>query len=352
VDIIGRLKTIKDGLYSTGAKVVSSNETTYKLDVSSLTVNAGIALIVIGDCIARNGSITLGDGATLTVYGNCYIHKGSLVGTTGAFLIYGDLFVGNGNVTTTTAFNGIYGNIRATGITVSGTGGITVIGDIKGNVTISSTGLVSGTAFTGNLINDNGGTFTAYGNSVFYSFSNNNAASTANLFGGTVTYFSYVNTGTVATRNLMVKQLFSIDYWSIPQLSVAIPAGAASQALPNVVVASLPLYSTVVMAKTMIKFRSLSNAGAANKLNGAQHIQIQKGGAGGYADAISLIDDQLTVAAAAVDAPGDVIMGDHDVVAKVSASDTYNFQWTDANADVANLTLNDVQVGIRIWYRV
>ena len=148
------------------------------------------------------------------------------------------------------------------------------------------------------------------------------------------------------------RQLFSVDYWSVPQLSVVVPAGAASQALPNVVVASLPAGAVVVIAKSMLKFRCLQNANAANKLSGAQHIQIQKDGAGGYADAISLIDDQLTIAAAAVDAPGDVFMGDHNVVAKVDANATYNFQWTSANADVAGLTLTDVQTGIRIWYSI
>lgn len=148
------------------------------------------------------------------------------------------------------------------------------------------------------------------------------------------------------------RQLFSVDYWSVPQLSVVVPAGAANQAMPDVVVAAIPAGATVVKATPMFKFRSVTNAGAANKLNGAQHIQIQKGGAGGYADAISLIDDQFTIAAATVDAPGDVVIGDHNVVAKVDGNATYNFQWTSANADVAGLTFNDVQTGLRVWYSV
>ena len=148
------------------------------------------------------------------------------------------------------------------------------------------------------------------------------------------------------------RQLFSMDFWSVPQLSVIIPAGAANQALPDVVVTDLPAGMTVVAAKAMFKFRSISNAGAANKLSGSQHIQIQKNGVGGYADAISLVDDQFTIAAATVDAPGDVVIGDHNVVAKVDGSATYNLQWTSANADVAGLTFNDVQMGLRIWYSV
>ena len=161
-----------------------------------------------------------------------------------------------------------------------------------------------------------------------------------------------LNADAVLIKASQARQLFSLDYWSEPQLSVVIPAAAANQALPDVVMSVLPAGATVVKANGMIKFRSLTNAGAANKLFGAQHIQIQKGGAGGYADCISLIDDQFTVAAAAVDTPGDVVIGDHNVVAKVDANATYNFQWTSAVADVAGLTFNDVQMGLRIWYSV
>jgi hypothetical protein len=148
------------------------------------------------------------------------------------------------------------------------------------------------------------------------------------------------------------RQLFCLDCWSLPQTSVVIPDSAANQALPDVVVAGIPSGATVVTAKAILTYDSKDNAGAANKLNGAQHIQIQKGGSGGYADAISLIDDQFPVAAAAVDAPGGVVMGDHNVVAKVDGDATYNFQWTSALADVAGLTLKNLQIGLKIWYSV
>jgi hypothetical protein len=133
---------------------------------------------------------------------------------------------------------------------------------------------------------------------------------------------------------------------------VVVPAAPATQALPDVVVAALPSGITTVRATVVFMFRSITNAGAVNMLDGAQHIQIQAGGAGGYADAISLITDQFTVAAAAVDAPGDIVIGDHNVVAKVTQNATYNFQWTDAHADVAGLTFNDVQMGLRVWYSI
>lgn len=145
--------------------------------------------------------------------------------------------------------------------------------------------------------------------------------------------------------------LFSIDYWSVPKVSVVVPIAAASQALPDVVVAALPAGMVVVKATAMFKFRMLGNAGVANKLTNAQHIQIQKDGAGGFADAISLVDDQFGIGAATREG-GDVVVGDHNVVAKVDADATYNFQWTDAIADVAALTFYDVQTGLRIWYSI
>ena len=153
----------------------------------------------------------------------------------------------------------------------------------------------------------------------------------------------------LASRN---RELYSVDYWSIPKLSVVIPSVAADQTLPDVVVADLPAGITVVKATAIFKARSISNAGAANKLSGAQQIQIQAGGAGGFVDAIDFVDDQFTVAAAAVDAPGDVVIGLINVVAKVTGNATYNFQWDEAVADVANLTFNDVQIGLRVWYSV
>ena len=111
-----------------------------------------------------------------------------------------------------------------------------------------------------------------------------------------------------------------------------------------------PAGVTVVKATAMFKFRMLDNAGAANKLNGAQHIQVKKG-AGAFADAISLVADQFGIGEATREG-GDIVIGDHNLVATVDEDETYGFQWTAANADIAGLTFNDVQVGLRIWYSV
>jgi len=146
--------------------------------------------------------------------------------------------------------------------------------------------------------------------------------------------------------------LCSMDFWSIPQTSVVLEVAPATETLPDVVVTGLPVGAVVVKATAMFKFRMLGNTGAANALDGDQHIGIQKA-AGAFVTAISLVDNQFTIGAATREG-GDVIIGDHNVVATcpVDVDATYGFEWTNAHADVADLTFYDLQVGLRIWYSV
>ncbi len=57
------------------------------------------------------------------------------------------------------------------------------------------------------------------------------------------------------------------------------------------------------------------------------------------------------VIAASTREGGDVFIGDIDVKATVDGDDTYNFQIDEAVADLASIEFNDVQVGLRIWFR-
>ncbi len=143
----------------------------------------------------------------------------------------------------------------------------------------------------------------------------------------------------------------SMDFWSAFQEEVAVSNVAGNVALPNVVVA-LPAGAVPTKAIAFLKARMVENTNvAANKLSGAQNIQIRKNGAGSYVTALSLVDDLFTLAASTREA-FDVMMGNNDIVAKVDGDGTYNFQWTLAVADVANLQLNDVQTGLRVWFRL
>lgn len=148
------------------------------------------------------------------------------------------------------------------------------------------------------------------------------------------------------------RQLYCVDFWSPSQEEVAITNGAGDKALPSVVVAGIPTGATFVRSVAMFKYRVIENTNvAANKLSGAQDIQVNDSAAAGWVDAINFVDDEFGIAASTIQG-GDVFIGDENIVARVDGNDTYSFQWDEAVADVANLQFNDVQCGLRIWYSV
>lgn len=148
------------------------------------------------------------------------------------------------------------------------------------------------------------------------------------------------------------RQLFSMDFWSVPQEEVAVTAVAGDKALPDVTVSDLPAGAVVVKATAMFKFRIVENTNvAANSLSGAQEIQVRTDAPGAWTDAINFVAAQFGLAASTREG-GDVVIGAIDVAGTVAANDTYNFQWDEAIAAQANLQFNDVQVGLRIWYSV
>jgi hypothetical protein len=153
-------------------------------------------------------------------------------------------------------------------------------------------------------------------------------------------------------EDLTTKQFHVVDFWSVPQEEVAVPAVAADQALPDVTVAGLPSGAIVARAIVLFKFRMIENTNAgANKLSGAQEIQVRDDTPGAWTDAVNFVDDQFGIAGSTREG-GDVVIGAIDVSATVDGNDTYNFQWDEAVADLASLNFNDVQMGLRMWYRL
>jgi hypothetical protein len=143
-----------------------------------------------------------------------------------------------------------------------------------------------------------------------------------------------------------------MDFWSNPQEEASIGSGAADLPLPSVVVAGIPSGSTFVRAVCMLKMRALENthASTTNKLNGNQYVQVKESAAGSYTNCILLVDDLWTVVAATREG-GDLVIGNTDVKAEVDANDTYAFQIDESKADVSSLNLNDVQTGIRVYFK-
>jgi len=144
------------------------------------------------------------------------------------------------------------------------------------------------------------------------------------------------------------RQLFTMDFWSLPQEEVAVVQAAGDKGLPSVSVADLPGGATIVRAIAMFKFRMVENHTYAgeNKLDGAQEIQVA-----GSVNAINFVDTQFTIAETTREG-GDVVMGLIDIATTVSANGAYAFHWDLAKALQTGIKFNDVQMGIRIWYSV
>lgn len=154
-----------------------------------------------------------------------------------------------------------------------------------------------------------------------------------------------------AIENNLARATRFLDFWSVSQECVIIPAAAADQSLPSVVVSGLPSDCTILRVVAMFKFRKVENTNAAaNALSGAQEIQVNDAAATGWLDAINFIDNQFTIPATTPEG-GDVVIGAVDIKVIVDGDDTYSFQWDEAVADLATIEFNDIQMGLRVWFR-
>lgn len=102
-----------------------------------------------------------------------------------------------------------------------------------------------------------------------------------------------------------------------------------------------------------MKFRAIENIHAtlANEIEAtAQDIEVKESGAGTFTDAIDITQGAYKIAAATREG-GDVLIGDIDVKAEVDGDGTYAFQWKSAEATQISLNFNDVQMGLRAYFR-
>ena len=139
-------------------------------------------------------------------------------------------------------------------------------------------------------------------------------------------------------------------FWSAPQISVTADTTHTDAVLPSVVLPNIA--GTITHAYAGFKFRMIQNTNAgANKLSGAQEIQVKENAAGTFTDCINFVDDQFGVAASTREG-GDVCMGNIDVVAEVAAfNKTYAFQWDEPLTDQSSLIFYDVQSFLIVtWY--
>lgn len=151
------------------------------------------------------------------------------------------------------------------------------------------------------------------------------------------------------------REVHRMDFWSDLVATVTVTATAADISLPNVTVEDIPAGATVLRAEVMMKFRTIKDTSTAdNKLDdggGATTpaIQVRADTPGTYIDGIKVVDSTLAVVASTIEG-GDFWIGNIDVSSEVDGNDTYNLQWDDAEADGNNLILNDVMVGLRVYW--
>ena len=142
-----------------------------------------------------------------------------------------------------------------------------------------------------------------------------------------------------------------MDFFSDTQATVTITNAAQDLSLPDVVV-SLPTEGSIIRVIPLLKVRAMEDTSAvANSLSGAQNLRAKLStGTWGQDDvaAINLVNGQFAVAASTKEA-GDLVLGDIDIRAVVSAEGTYNFRLENAIAVGSNLVLHDVLVGLRVY---
>jgi hypothetical protein len=157
----------------------------------------------------------------------------------------------------------------------------------------------------------------------------------------------------INTNKLVNESLFELELWSAIAPQVVIPAVAADQALPPIVIASIPAGATLKRAIMMIRWRTTENTnGAANALSGAQNIQAKKDVGGAYITAFAFAGGCIAVPITTREG-GMSIMGTSDITAQVPANGAQmDFKWTLALAAHASLNLNDVQMGLQLVYAV
>lgn len=156
-----------------------------------------------------------------------------------------------------------------------------------------------------------------------------------------------------ASMTLERSKLAILDLWSGHAPQVVVSTVAGDKALPSITIAGIPAGAVIQRAVMMLKFRYLENTNAAvNSLSGSQVIQAQKHVGGAWLTGIALAGGELAIGASALGS-GDIMMGGNDIKDQVPANGgVMDFKWTSALAAQNNLNINDVQVGIRIFFNI
>jgi len=146
--------------------------------------------------------------------------------------------------------------------------------------------------------------------------------------------------------------LESIDLWAeiLPQVQLGM--APSNQFLGQIMISGLPEGVAIVRAVVMVKYRLVENTNAAeNYLDGDQNIEAMLTPEGELTLALTLLDQIIRVPASTREA-GDVLMGTEDISSQITGNgDVLAIQWTQSLAAQDSLNFQDVQAGLRIWFK-
>jgi len=129
---------------------------------------------------------------------------------------------------------------------------------------------------------------------------------------------------------------------------ITVTGTAGSQTIKsNFSISLIPAGVTIDYVHIYVFSQVIENTNAsANKVNGAQNVQVQKTVGGAWTNCISILDDALRVPGTATVNPARdmarLLGAPIDCKAEVSGNGNYNLQWTNAQMDLDSMNFDDI----------
>ena len=145
-----------------------------------------------------------------------------------------------------------------------------------------------------------------------------------------------------------------MEFWGDIDDIVTLTTSTANVDLPNVIIADIPVNTTIVRVIGLIRIRAINDtSGATNAINGTSVINVKKStGTWGVDDvALITIPNNILGTSASTKEGGIIINGSNDATSEVDANATYNLRFNgNIFADGNNLELIDVNVGLQVYF--
>jgi len=142
-----------------------------------------------------------------------------------------------------------------------------------------------------------------------------------------------------------------VEKYFADSVRITVTSGAANQTIKaNFAISQILAGVTLDYVHIYVFSQVTENTNAAaNKVNGAQNIQIQKTVGGVWTTCASILDDALRVSGSTRDV-GRLLGAPVDCKSEVSANGNYNLQWTSARMDLDSMNFDDVFFLVEIGY--